>query len=119
MSDVITADFPFVQDLPKREKSKLATLWDQFQAFRKASAEHGSLLPQNFAAELLGVSRQRIHQLIEEGKLQVVCVHTSRFITEGSLVDLAKSERKAGRPFKLPETTKEMWSASRRAATAK
>jgi len=119
VSDAITADFPFVQELPKREKSKLASVWEQFQAFQKAVAEHGALLPQGFAAELLGVSPQRVNQLIELGRLQVVSVHTSRLVTESSLIELAKTERKAGRPFKVPQTTKEVWAASRRSLSAK
>jgi hypothetical protein len=119
MNAVATLDFPFVQDLPKREKSKLANLWDHFTELRSVMAEHGALVPQSFAAELLGVSPQRINQLVTAGKLTVVPFHTGRFVTENSIVALAKSERKNGRPFKIPESVGDQWRAAKRATSSK
>lgn len=102
MSDAV-AEFPFVADLPKREKSKLAKLWDHFQEVRKATAEHGVLLPQHYAAKLLCLSPQRICQLLDDGKLACVDVGGIRYVTEASMMNWAQSERdKGGRPPKVP-----------------
>lgn len=99
-------DFPFVQDLPKREKSKLANLWDALKASRAdvdaAFASQGGIVPVGLAAQLLNVSKQRVSQLLDEGKLVAVSVHGHRFVGEDSLVALAKSDRKGGRPVKAP-----------------
>lgn len=96
--DATVAEFPFVATLPKREKSRLQTFWEQFEVMKAAMDAHGSLVPATFAARLLGVSKQRVHQLTEAGKLQCIEVNGHSFITEDSMVALAKSERKAGRP---------------------
>lgn len=51
------------------------------------------------AAEILGVSRQRIDQLVHAGKLQAVSVGArSRGYTRSSVEALAAKERSAGRP---------------------
>jgi len=103
VNDVATQDFPFVGELPKREKGKIATLWDALMEASAATKEHGSLVPINFAAELLGISRQRVHQLLDDGKLTPVFFHRQRFVSENSLVTWAKAERdKGGRPVKAP-----------------
>jgi hypothetical protein len=114
-----TLDFPFVQQLPKREKSRLCNLWDELRELRSLIAEHGALVPQPFAAELLGISHQRVQQLIASGKLIAVPVHTSRFVTENSIVTLAKSERKTGRPFNIPKTSSDLYRAAKRSVSAK
>lgn len=101
MDNVATADFPFVQELPKREKSKLASLWDSLKEAKAATQEHGALIPINFAAELLGISRQRMHVLLDEGKVASVRFHNQRFVSEKSLVEWAKAEHISGRPPSL------------------
>lgn len=97
---------PFLDTLPKREKSKLSKLWDHFQEVKAATAEHGVLLPQHYAADLLGVCRQRVHQLVNEGRLVSVEVGGLRYVTENSMMAFANSERKAGRPPKIPSLGK-------------
>jgi hypothetical protein len=119
VTDTTINDFPFVAELPKREKSKLAKVWDTFQELRAATAEHGSLVPTVMAANILGVSRQRVMQLVVDGKLISVCIHGQPFIGEKSLVEHARSERKTGRPFKIPETSGDMWRAGYAAARRK
>jgi hypothetical protein len=99
VNSAATLDFPFIEDLPKREKSKIASLWDTLKEARAATQEHGSLVPINFAAELLGISRQRMHVLLDEGKVTPVQFHNQRFVSEKSLVAWAKSERQVGRPL--------------------
>jgi hypothetical protein len=95
-----TTDFPFVAELPKREKSRLAKIWEAFQEVKAIQATEGCLIPDSVAATLLEVSRVRVEQLCDDGKLKRVMWHGRRFVTENSLVQHARSERKAGRPQK-------------------
>jgi len=95
------AEFPFVADLPKREKTKLASLWDNFQEIKTVTEAHGMLVPVSLAAELLGISRQRIHELMEAGRLQRVEFRGRAYMTEDQLHEYARAERKAGRPPKV------------------
>lgn len=104
MFDVAAMEFPFLAGLDKREKSRVSKAWEVFHQMREAQAVHGLLLPQPLAAELGGVCRQRITQLVDMGRLQVVDVGGHPFITENSLVEWVKSERKSGRPRRGDKT---------------
>ena len=106
-SNAATIDFPFVAELPKREKSKVGKLWDQLQEMNAIVQEKGMLLQPSLCAELCGVSRQRIYELIEAGRFEMVQFGKHRLITESSVIAYARAERKAGRPLKLPETKAE------------
>lgn len=109
-------EFPFVEELPKREKSKLVKIWDQFKALSDAQKEHGILLPAVFVASMLGVSRQRVHTLGQEGRLKVIRIGGQPFITEESTIEYARSERKSGRPPNIPNNTREIFQRSMDAA---
>jgi len=102
-------DFPFVAELPKRQKSRLVTLWDSWTEFKALTNEHGSLVPASLAAKLGGVCKQRIFQLCELGKLRRIDFHGHVYITEESFVSWAKSERKGGRPLNIPTTASDAW----------
>lgn len=115
MNDAVL-EMPFVAELPKREKSRLAKLWDHFTEVRALQREHGTLVPIKLAADLAGVSRQCIDEHIERGQLIRIEVHGHPFITENSFVEWAKSERKAGRPIKVPSSNKDLWKVSQAAA---
>jgi excisionase family DNA binding protein len=112
MSEVTTADFPFVQDLPKREKSKLLTVWEEFRELCKLAEGKGTLIPVVLTANVLNMSTQRVYQLIESGKLEAIRSGRTVLVTEASVVELARTERKTGRPFKHPETIGQMWKAA-------
>lgn len=101
--DSTATDFPFVAELPKKAKSKLVKFWEAFRAFSDLRKEHGELVPQKVAATLLDISTTRVDELVETGKLvrKDFCGHV--YITENSLVEVARSERKAGRPLKKLE----------------
>lgn len=100
MEDVAGVEFPFVQSLPKREKSKLAKVWDLFNEARRISQEKGLLVPATLAATLCDVSRNRIYELMQDGRLDRIELNGHVFVTEQSLVAWAATERKAGRPVK-------------------
>jgi hypothetical protein len=100
VSQIEACDFPFVETLPKREKSRLRKLWDHFQEAKAIAAEHGMLVPCPVAAQIVGVSRQRIDQLCADGLLRLVQLGGHNYVTENSLVAWAQTERKQGRPTK-------------------
>jgi len=107
------AEFPFVAALPKREKSKVGKLWDRFQEASRVAEERGMFVPQIVAAKLLGISKQRVNQIVQDGRLETVDVCGERFILEDSLVEFCKLERKSGRPVNLPTTVSESWRRAR------
>lgn len=84
--------FPNIaKEAAKREKSTMRQAWD-------AVNEHGPLFPPWFATAVLNVSRQRVHQLLEEGKLAYVVVAGKAMIPMASLELYLSEEHKAGRP---------------------
>lgn len=98
-------EFPAFAELPKREKSKLQKIWDAFEELSKATDEKGLLVQQSIVARLLDVSPQRVSELVKLGRLETHVFNGVPLVTERSLVDFAKSERKAGRPC-IPETAR-------------
>jgi len=115
MFEAALTEFPFVADLPKRERSKVGKLWDTFRELSRTLDAKGNVVPQGFAADLLGVSPQRVGQLLDAGKLEPVTVGGRRFVTEASILAHAATERKTGRPVKKLSNP-EIWSAAKRSA---
>lgn len=107
MFEATAHEFSFVNELPKREKSRWAKLWEQFQRASDSAAQHGIILPQAAAAQLLGVSRQRVFQLVEEGRLQTVELAGCRYVTESSIRAFAEAERRSGVHLNTPTTVTE------------
>lgn len=107
-SQISISEFPFVSELPKREKSKLRTLWEELEAMHAVVEQSGVPVPPSAAAELLAVSRQRIHELITDGKLDTVEFAGKRYVTQASLEAWAEAEHKTGRPMKQFETLGEV-----------
>jgi len=93
-----TIDFPFVETLPKRKKGRLAKAWDEFDELRAVCGDRGLPLLIGHAAILLGVSVQRVQQLIYDGRFQPVIFQGRRYICEDDILAWARSERKHGRP---------------------
>lgn len=95
-------DFPFVAELPKREKSRVAKLVDVLEEVGRIQEERGPIIPQTLCAEILGVSRQRISDLVAGGKLESVKIGEHRFVFVESFVARMKAEpNKGGRPRKV------------------
>jgi hypothetical protein len=111
MFEAAINEFPFVEGMPKREKSKVAKIWELFAFMKSVSQTEGELVPLTMACKLLDVSRSRIDQFVQDGRLKRVEFDGHVFITENSLVELAKVERVNGRPAKKL-TVKELWKAS-------
>lgn len=104
MFEAQALEMPFMADLPKREKSRVGKLWDHFNEVRRQVAQVGMIVPQHLAADLLGLSRQRIFTLAEQGRLETVEIGGIRYLTERSVLAFAQSERKNGRPPKSVST---------------
>jgi len=100
MSELVQ-ELPFMQGLPKREQSRFAKLWAHFRAVKAVMEKHGMIVPVQTAANLAGVSHQRIAQLIADGRLVRVDLDGHRYVTENSFVEWAKSLRKNGVPLKV------------------
>jgi hypothetical protein len=96
--ELTITEFPFVAEIPKREKTKVAKIWDQFQELARVQKEHGIVISQTMASKMLNISSQRVGQFLDEGRLQFVEMDGIRFVTEKSIIEFAKMERKNGRP---------------------
>ena len=108
-----TAEFPFVERMPKREKSRWLKVWEAFQQYKPIQAEKGMLVPTRLAASILGVSKQRLFVLIDEGRLEIVVFNEEKHVTERSILAFCKTERKSGRPLNVDKlSVREMWDAS-------
>jgi excisionase family DNA binding protein len=64
---------------------------------------HGPVVPQHMVAKLLGVSRQRVGQLVEAGRIAVVRLAGHQYVPYDALRYFLAEERKNGRPFKVAE----------------
>lgn len=112
MFEAEALEFPFTATMPKREKSRLVKCWELLQRMKQISATEGDLVPLMMGAKLLGLSRSRVDDLVRDGRLKRYDIDGHVFLTENSIVECAKVERKHGRPFKVPATTSECWKAS-------
>ena len=104
VSYAFTSDFPFVDDIPKREQKKVLSLWDSLAAFSELVKENGPPVSFTLASKLLGISKQSVSQLVQDNRFKIITSPDGvAVITANSLMDFAKEERKAGRPTKLGE----------------
>lgn len=106
MSEATTADFPFVDTLPKvvvQEATKGVEAFKRVvREYEAATAQHGVLVPISTVAESLGVTPARVTALIEENRLQAVTVTGRRWVVAGSVMTyIAAGPKATGRPKKL------------------
>jgi hypothetical protein len=67
-----------------------------------AVAEHGPLLPVSFLPGILGVSKQRVHELTSAGRIATVRLNDHLFAPMAALELFMSEDRKAGgRPRKF------------------
>jgi len=100
MSEAIALEFDFPEVTADRQRSTLARVWELRRKWRDVESREGSMIPCMLAAKVLDVSRSRVDQLVGEGRLKRVEVDGHVFISEDSIVALAKEERRVGRPVK-------------------
>lgn len=106
MFEAAITEFPFVAEMPRRDKTRYEKVWDSFQRVKAITDKEGAIWPVMFVAKILGVSNERVHELMKNDRLKRVEVDGHPFVTEVSMLDYAKSERKAGRPCG-PRTVKD------------
>jgi excisionase family DNA binding protein len=105
MFEAEALEFPWVETLPKREKSKAVAATELVNEFIALQKKHGALLPATMVAVALNLSKARVYQFIEEGRLKAVMFRGVHYIGEDDLRKFAKEERKAGRPCKARNVT--------------
>lgn len=98
MSDTLTMPFPFLAEVPKRERSAILDGWAELEEFQEMVRQDGAAIPVTFAARLLDISRQRIYELIDSGRLQKMELAGHVFVNAESLRLWGEAEHKAGRP---------------------
>ena len=96
-------------DLPQRKVKK--GILDVFRNLRAITSREGGLLPFASAATVLGVSKQRVHDLVKEGTLHPIDLLGKRWLSANELESFVKVQRQAGRPWKAP-SIKEQWVAA-------
>lgn len=70
--------------------------------FIEAVLEHGPLVPRELVAQGIGVSRQRVHQLLEKGRMVEIVIGGRHFVTAASLELFLTEERKVGVNIEVP-----------------
>ena len=96
-------------ELPQRKVKK--GILDVFRNLRAITSREGGLLPFASAATVLGVSKQRVHDLVKEGTLHPIDLLGKRWLSANELESFVKLQRQAGRPWKEP-SIKEQWVAA-------
>ena len=97
--------------LAKKKKLRLLSFLDDWREFSRISKLQGGLVPQSVVATILGVSRQRVHQLIEEGTFSHWDFYGKKWLSQEDVVSFAKLNRKTGENQFKP-SAKELWKAS-------
>lgn len=116
--EVAVTEFPFVAELPKREAKHVKSLWEELEEMTRVSEENGFLLPPAAAAELLGVTRQRVAQYQADGRLRVWTFRGRPFVCGNDIVALAESERAVGVHINPPKNYREAAQVALRVARA-
>jgi hypothetical protein len=70
--------------------------------FIDAVREHGPLIPREMIAEGIGVSRQRVHQLLQSRRMVELVIGGRHFVTAVSLDLFLTEERKIGVNIGVP-----------------
>jgi len=71
---------------------------DEFYRFQHASKFFGGLLPQAQAASVLGLSKQRINDLVAAGRLREHDFFGKNFIACSDIAEFHSKQRRSGRP---------------------
>jgi len=87
---------------------------DDTREFSRLVKLCGGLVPMSTVATILGVSRQRVHQLVEEGTFRHWTFYGMKWLSQNEVVSFAKLNRRAGENQYKP-SAKQMWKDSREA----
>jgi len=95
----------------ERPKTKRGVFAD-LREFMRIVKLHGGLVPMSAVGTILGVSRQRVHQLADEGTFSVYEFYGMKWLLEEEVVSFAKLKRAAGENQFEP-SKKQMWKDAR------
>lgn len=102
-------ELAFMNEVPKRATA-FTRMLDSFQLLRDVIATKGLYIPAGFVKDILGVSKQRVHQLINDGRLETVQLNHMHYVTEKSLLEFITAEKKTRGPaIALAQTKREAW----------
>ncbi len=100
-------------DVPKEEKSTgVRGVMEDIRGFVRLTKLHGGLVPQSAVGTILGVSRQRVHQLVQEGTFSHWTFYGMKWLSQKEVVSFAKLNRQEGENQYRP-STKQLWKESR------
>jgi hypothetical protein len=91
----------------ERPKTKQGVFAD-IKEFMRVTKLHGGLVPMSAVGTILGVSRQRVHQLADEGTFTVFEFYGMKWLLEEEVVSFGKLKRAAGENQYEP-SKKQMW----------
>jgi hypothetical protein len=87
---------------------------DDVREYVRLTKLHGGMLPISAVAVVLGLSRQRVHQLIDEGTFSVFEFYGMKWLLAKEVIPFSKLNRRAGENQFRP-SVKEMWKVSHEA----
>jgi hypothetical protein len=93
---------------PKTRRSVFADV----REFMRITKLHGGLVPMSAVGTILGVSRQRVHQLADEGTFSVFEFYGMKWLLEKEVISFGKLKRAAGENQYEP-SRKQMWKEAR------
>lgn len=92
MESVMTElGFPVIEERSFRHRSVL-------REWKEAIEKHGPLLPRPSIPFCVDLSRQRVKELIDQGRIATVEVHNREYVPMAALEVFLAEERKSGRP---------------------
>ena len=95
----------------KKRAKGLVSVVETTREFMRIAKLKGGLVPQSVAGTVLGVSRQRVHQLVAEGTLSHWTFYGMNWLSQDEEISFAKLQRQAGENQHKP-SAKEIWKAS-------
>ena len=87
---------PWLFDVPATELKRVKNKWEELAEMADKSEEVGGLIPPALAASLLDVSRQRVHNMIERGRINSWMFFGDRYVSAAEVHAFMASERKPG-----------------------
>lgn len=90
------------QAAPSRAPRKGSKAWVAYEVkrFYQLAKEHGGLMPAPMAAAALGVSRIRVYQLAEAGRIEAFEIMGKLYFAGDSVAERASADLPTGRPPK-------------------
>jgi hypothetical protein len=99
----------------ERPQTKQGVFAD-IKEFVRITKLRGGLVPMSAVGTILGVSRQRVHQLADEGTFSVFEFYGMKWLLESEVISFAKLKRAAGENQYEP-SKKQMWKDAREMGT--